>query len=114
LIRDKNTLAKLKDRKDAEKYFKKIFGIIQDKYKKKSNDFDLSGTCAICVLMVDIHCFVINLGDSRAVIGAKQGEQKVAYQMSIDHKADREDEKRRIESNKGIVSSGKDGRYNSM
>lgn len=54
---------------------------------------------------METHCFIINLGDSRAVIGAKQVNQKVAYQMSIDHKANREDEKKRIEMSGGIVSA---------
>lgn len=109
LINDKKIVCKFKDRKDVERYFKKLFTNIQQKFKKRSSEFEASGTCAICVLIIDNHCFVINLGDSRAVIGAKQSGQKIAYQMSIDHKANREEEKKRIESSGGIVTQDKFG-----
>lgn len=109
LINDKRLLSKFKERKEVEKYFKKLFYNIQSKFKKKSTEYETSGTCAICVLLVDNHCFVINLGDSRAVIGSKQSGQKIAYQMSIDHKANREEEKKRIESMGGMVTQDKFG-----
>jgi len=81
----------------------------KNKYKRRQQDYESSGTCAICVLLVDNHCFVINLGDSRAVIGSKQNSQKIAYQMSVDHKANREDERKRIELSGGIVSADRNG-----
>lgn len=109
LLNDKRVLSKMKERKDVEKYFKKLFNNIQAKFKKRSSEYETSGTCAICVLLVDQHCFVINLGDSRAVIGAKQSGQKIAYQMSIDHKANREEEKKRIEASGGMVTQDKLG-----
>ena len=109
MIKDKKTLVKLKERKDADKYFKKLYSNVQNKFKKKQADFDSSGTCAISVLTFENHCFIINLGDSRAVIGAKQNQQKIAHQMSIDHKANRDDEKKRIENNQGIVSNDRNG-----
>ncbi len=109
LLNDKKNVAALKERKDAEKYFKKLFKAVQGKFKKRSSEFESSGTCVIAVLINENHCFIINLGDSRAVIGSKQTNQKIAYQMSIDHKASREDEKNRIESNNGVVSSEKAG-----
>jgi integrin-linked kinase-associated serine/threonine phosphatase 2C len=50
------------------------------------------------------------------VIGSKKTDpnvsiiaQKTAYQMSVDHKANREDEKKRIESKNGVVSCDKSG-----
>lgn len=109
LLNDKKIISKMKDRKEVEKYFKKLFNNIQAKYKKRTSDYELSGTCVIAVLLVENHCFVINLGDSRAVIGSKQGGQKIAFQMSIDHKANREEEKKRIEESGGIVVSDKYG-----
>jgi integrin-linked kinase-associated serine/threonine phosphatase 2C len=109
LLNDKKTLLGLKERKEAEKYFKKLFKNVQNKFKKKNQDFDSSGTCVISVLINDSSCFIINLGDSRAVIGSRQGSQKIAYQMSIDHKANREDERQRIEKNGGYVSDEKTG-----
>ena len=114
LIADSDLLSKLKERKECEKYFKKVFLNVQSKYKKNSSDFDLSGTCAVCVLLLDQKSYFINLGDSRAVIGAKSNlspsvSQIYAYQMTIDHKANREDEKKRIESKEGAVQSNRNG-----
>ena len=83
---------------------------MQGKFKKRSNDFEASGTCVIGILIVGNHCYIINLGDSRAIIGHnQQSNQKVAYQMSIDHKANRQDEKERIEKNGGYVAMEREG-----
>lgn len=110
LINDKKTLGKFKERKQVEKYFKNLFNTIQGRFKKRASEYESSGTCAICVLLVEHHCFVINLGDSRAVIGTKQGtHQKVAFQMSIDHKPNREEERKRIESSGGMVTQDRSG-----
>lgn len=53
---------------------------------KKDQQFELSGTCCISVLLIDKVCYVINVGDSRAVIGGKLIDNIFAIQMSIDHK----------------------------
>jgi len=110
LIKDKTIISGLNERTAAENYFKNIFNEIQNKFNKYYKDYESSGTCIIAVLIVDSHCFTINLGDSRAVIGAKQGANKVAYQMSIDHKVDRQDERQRIELSGGMVSSERNGK----
>lgn len=116
LIDDRENLPnKLKDKKESEKYFVKMFKTIQHKYKKKLQDFDLSGTCAVCVLQMDQKLYFINLGDSRAAMGVKSVTstagvfQLYAYQMTIDHKANREDEKRRVDANQGIVLNERNG-----
>lgn len=109
LLSSKSDIEKIKDRKDADKLFKNIFGNIQKKYKKNADNYDLSGTCVIATLIIENNCYIINLGDSRAVIGSKQGAQKVAYQMSIDHKPSRDDERKRIDSCGGMVSSERNG-----
>ena len=110
LIKDKEIIKKLSERREAEKYFQKLFTSIQGKFKKRSTDFEASGTCVIGILIVGNHCYIINLGDSRAIIGHnQQSNQKVAYQMSIDHKANRQDEKERIEKNGGYVAMEREG-----
>jgi integrin-linked kinase-associated serine/threonine phosphatase 2C len=116
LIDDRENLVnKLKDKKESERYFVKLFRSIQNKYKKKPQDYDLSGTCAVCVLQMDQKCYFINLGDSRAVMGVKAVTstagvfQIYAYQMTIDHKANREDEKKRVDANQGIVLNERNG-----
>lgn len=106
LLKDIEIIQKLSERKEVEKYFHKLYNKIQSKFKKNPLDFDSSGACGISVLIIGNLCYIINLGDSRAVIGSLQeGAQKVAYQMSIDHKPDRPEEKERIEKNGGYIGN---------
>jgi len=58
------------------------------------------GCCCIAVLLVANDMYVINVGDSRAVLGA--GDRK-ASALSDDHKPERSDEKQRIEKAGGQV-----------
>jgi len=62
------------------------------------NNLD-DGTTAICVLIENLTLFVCNVGDSRAVLcsGGK------AVPLSVDHKPNRDDEKRRIEKLGGRI-----------
>ena len=96
-------------RKKLYSYFKSLYRAIQKKLAG-TNEYDLSGTCSISVLLVDNKMFVINLGDSRCVLGQrKNGDEnklgeKVGIEMSIDQKPMREDEKLRIIEKGGEVS----------
>ena len=81
-----------------------MFKIIQKKTEKRSTDYEISGSCLISVLIVENKIFVINCGDSRAVLGTKFKEKKVALEMSIDHKPTREDEMKRINESNGEVT----------
>ena len=80
-----------------------------------TNEYDLSGTCSISVLLVDNKMFVINLGDSRCVLGQRKGGddkklgEKIGIEMSIDQKPIREDEKLRIIEKGGEVSDKNNG-----
>ena len=109
LIADKKKISKLKDLQKVESYFKDLFKSIQKKLSSQ-NDFELSGTCAICVLIVDNKMFAINVGDSRCVLGQKKGGdekkggEKICLEMSIDQKPMRDDEKKRIQEKGGEVS----------
>lgn len=78
LVSDKNKIPKLKELQKVESYFKDLFKSIQKKLSG-TNDYELSGTCAICVLIVDNKMFAINVGDSRCVLGQRKGgeEKKV-------------------------------------
>ena len=61
--------------------------------------------CTACVVLItndSIYC--ANAGDSRAVIGAKNGE---VIELSQDNKPDNENEKRRIQSAGSNVSNGR-------
>ena len=95
LYSDKKLISGFKDLKKVESYFKSLYRTIQKKLAG-TNEYDLSGTCSISVLLVDNKMFVINLGD-------KLGE-KIGVEMSIDQKPIREDEKLRIMDKGGEVS----------
>ena len=60
---------------------------------------DSSGSCAIITMIVNTQCYVINLGDSRALISTN--EMNEVYILTRDHKPDEFQEKLRIESNGG-------------
>ncbi len=53
--------------------------------------WDKSGSCALVVLIVGNMCYIANVGDSRAILSAKQGTQ--IYTLSWDHKPTDEFEK---------------------
>ena len=72
LVSDKKKIPKLKELPKVESYFKDLFKSIQKKLSG-TNDYELSGTCAICVLIVDNKMFAINVGDSRCVLGQRKG-----------------------------------------
>lgn len=109
LIADKKRLSKMKDINKVENYFRDLFRSIQKKMSNQ-NDYELSGSCAVCVLVVDNKMFCINVGDSRCVLGQKKSSdgkkdvEKTAIEMSIDHKPTRDDESKRIIEKGGEVS----------
>jgi integrin-linked kinase-associated serine/threonine phosphatase 2C len=104
LIKDKSKVQRFIKKEQVEKYFRDLFRNIQKKYDNRSNDYELSGSCAICVLILDYKIYSINLGDSRAVLGSKKSNKKIALEMSIDHKPTRDDEMKRINERGGEVS----------
>ena len=55
---------------------------------------DKSGSCAVIILIVGKQCFVGNLGDSRAVVSTKEGNDYMV--LSKDHKPNDEEERLRI------------------
>ncbi|KAK1387660.1 Protein-serine/threonine phosphatase [Heracleum sosnowskyi] len=59
-------------------------------------DDSMSGTTAITVLVVGDRLFVANVGDSRAVIAVKKGDQLVAEDLSCDQTPFRKDECERV------------------
>eukprot|EP00013_Stygamoeba_regulata_P019413 CAMPEP_0177648052 /NCGR_PEP_ID=MMETSP0447-20121125/10625_1 /TAXON_ID=0 /ORGANISM="Stygamoeba regulata, Strain BSH-02190019" /LENGTH=688 /DNA_ID=CAMNT_0019150673 /DNA_START=164 /DNA_END=2230 /DNA_ORIENTATION=+ len=59
-----------------------------------------AGSTAVCVSLVGAHLTAANLGDSRAVLGRRDGS---AQPLSRDHKPDLPDERARIEALGGFV-----------
>ena len=55
---------------------------------------DKSGSCAIVALLVEKRCFIVNVGDSRAILSAENGMR--LYELSQDHRPNEEVEFYRI------------------
>ena len=72
LVSDKKMIVKFKELEKVESYFKDLFKSFQEKLSNTC-EFYLSGTCAITVLIVDNKMFVINIGDSRCILGQRKG-----------------------------------------
>ena len=66
---------------------------------KATGRLDRSGSCAICVLVVENTAYVANVGDSRAILSKSHGRQTVS--LSEDHKPEAPAEKARIVANGG-------------
>ena len=62
---------------------------------------DRSGSCALIALIINNTCYLINLGDSRALYSCNSGSQ--LYQITRDHKPEDEIEKKRIVKNGGSI-----------
>ena len=62
---------------------------------------DRSGSCALIALIINDTCYLVNLGDSRALYSASCGRQ--LYQITRDHKPEDPIERKRIVQNGGSV-----------
>ena len=62
---------------------------------------DRSGSCAIVALLVEQRIFIVNVGDSRAIMSADGGN--FSLNLSIDHKPNDASEQKRILQNGGRV-----------
>jgi serine/threonine protein phosphatase PrpC len=74
-----------------------------------SDDIAMSAGCTACsALITPTTIYVVNAGDSRAVIGMKAtGGRHTALEMSEDHKPDNSGEKARIEKAGGFVEDNR-------
>lgn len=109
----KDALFKLDGEEDLSKFFKEMYKKVQNKFKEdvsalinkivQKNDFQLSGTCAVSILLKDNTVYTANLGDSRAVIGSCSKDETCALEISIDHKPTRPEEKDRIMASGGKI-----------
>lgn len=77
---------------DPDKAFNSAFLATNRELHDSDIDDSSSGTTAITVLVVGDTLFVANVGDSRAVIGVKDGNQIVARDLSNDQTPFRKDE----------------------
>lgn len=103
LSTNKEALYALDTEEDIEKFFKKMCSKVQEEFHTDKIDYQLSGTCAIMVLIKDGMIYTANLGDSRAVVASCAKDETCALEVSIDHKPTREGEKERILSSGGKI-----------
>jgi serine/threonine protein phosphatase PrpC len=89
--------------KDLKFNIKNVFFKTHEDIKNTSFISDHSGTtvCSVFILGKNLYC--ANLGDSRAVIACLEEGKFITYNLSIDHKPDNEEEKKRIISCNGRV-----------
>ena len=66
-----------------------------------------TGCTACSAIITPTQIIVGNSGDSRAVLGKKEGGKIVAVEMSVDHKPDLYEEKQRIEKAGGFVEDNR-------
>jgi len=87
-------------------FFKKTFKSVEKKLHSAGIESYNSGTCCICMLIHKSKCYIINLGDSRAVLCRKRlnGDPQT-IELSEDHKPTRPDERDRIIRSGGIIES---------
>ena len=103
LLDSKESLYALDGEEELSKFFKKLYSKTQDLFRTDKNDYQLSGTCAVCVLIKEGVIYTANLGDSRAVVGSCSKDETCALEVSIDHKPTREGEKERVISSGGKI-----------
>merc|ERR1712196_80739 len=78
-------------------------GFTEKKLKGSGIDYSNSGTCCIGIFMQKNHCSIPNLGDSRAVMCRITQKDRLAIELSHDHKPTRADERNRIIKNGGKI-----------
>lgn len=95
LEKHKDRIPKLLTPKDREGFLSKAFANTEKKLRKSGIDYSNSGTCCVSVFIQGNNCSIANLGDSRAVL-CRWIRDKIAIELSTDHKPTNKEEKARI------------------
>ena len=95
LLKDKTT-------QDKDLLFKVLM-----KLREEMNQFDICGSCAVCVFIRDNKMYMANLGDSRCLLCRKLGEKNTVQQISVDHLASSEEAIKYAEEHGGHVINGR-------
>jgi len=111
IYKNYTSFKKWNNRETITKKFTECFKEIQRKMGNEPENYEQSGSCAIACLTIDKNLYVINLGDSRCVLGYRIGEVIFAIQMSADHKPNDPDEEERIKKSKGEVTNHRDNNF---
>ena len=89
--------------------FSKVQEIIPKKCSFAKIDCTCSGCTATVVLIYEGFMYVAYLGDSRAVLGMRYGDQIVAFPITTDHKLNDPLERSRVERVGGIITKREGG-----
>lgn len=81
--------------------FRKCENSFLETVQENNGDLDISGSCAIVLIVVEDLIYIVNLGDSRAIFSQKNGE--IIGELSSDHKPEKRSEKLRIENAGGRI-----------
>ena len=77
-------------------------------YANQSEDIAMGTGCtAVSAIVTPDRIYVGNSGDSRAIVGLREGSSIKGLQLSEDHKPDNIEEKQRIEKAGGFVEEGR-------
>ena len=93
---------------DPEKSIGRAFYFVNKKLAGSSIDTSMSGTTANVVIIIEDRLFCANVGDSRAIITKKVGNQLDALALSVDNKPELTEEFERISLMGGRVEATKD------
>lgn len=97
-----NKIRKLQTNKERESFLFSAFKNTETKLRKSGIDYSNSGTCCVSVFFQGNNCTIANLGDSRAVL-CRWIKDKIAIELSTDHKPTNKEEKARILKKGGRV-----------
>lgn len=91
--------------KECEKSYLQLVEMAQARTQKQNPGQvvgpERSGSCAICVIIINDLAYVVNVGDSRCIMSMDSGSQTAV--CSRDHKPDCELERKRIHTAGGKV-----------
>jgi len=90
-----SSIPKLLTNKDRSNFLNNAFKNTEKKLRKSGIDYSNSGTCCVSVFIQGNNCTIANLGDSRAVL-CRWTKDKLAVELSTDHKPTNKEEKARI------------------
>ena len=98
---NRRELFSIRYEKEIGDILKDILKDIENMLKESEIDCSESGTCILCLLIIRNKGFIINLGNSRAVIFSESPQITGLTQLTKDHNAEDESEQKRINKQGG-------------
>lgn len=99
----KKEIFSVKFQRDLEQILKGIVKDVETRLKESDIDCSTSGTCVLCFIIIKNQGYIINLGNSRAILLSEAPQTTGPSQLTKDHNADDENEAKRITKNNGKI-----------